>query len=248
MLNQPNTRDRELKTSRFTKLFESLGVINGKHFDENGFIIYRGFWWKLALPQVILAAHLSVVAGVSVWASNRSTLAWKVIPAGLVPGWLIWTLFEYIFHRWLLHHTRYRLLRKIFWQGLHREHHTYRQMQDPDHHGIHIAISLPVILAVVAAVAASTDGGFGLAIAAGWILGYSSYEALHWLFHSGESATGAAWAGLFRSLWDAHTVHHLRRADTNYGFVTMFWDRRFGTFLTAPQQVETTSSLPRFNL
>jgi len=243
MLKQPNTKNRELKVTRFTRILESLGVINGKQFDENGFIIYRGVWWKFALPQVILVAHLSVVALVSYWASIRSTQAWKVVPTGIILGWFVWTLFEYIFHRWLLHHMKYRLLRKIFWQGLHREHHMYRQMQDPDHHGIHVAISLPVILSVVAAVAVSADGGFALAIAAGWVLGYCSYEALHWLFHSGEPDAAEEGVNLFRSLWDAHTVHHLRRADTNYGFVTMFWDRRFGTFCAEPKTVQTLANV-----
>lgn len=227
------------RSSRFKGILKSVGIVGGKHTREDGFIIYNGFWWKLALPQVILIANLGVVALVSYWAAIRSTLAWRVVPAGIILGWFVWTLFEYIFHRWLLHHTQYRLLRKIFWQGLHREHHMYRQMQDPDHHGIHIASSLPVILGVVAAVAVSADGGFELAIAAGWVLGYCSYEALHWLFHSGESATGSGWMSLFGSLWDAHTVHHLRRADTNYGFVTMFWDRRFGTFWAEPETIQT---------
>ncbi len=242
MLNRTEAQDRELKVSRSTKILESLGVIDGKQVEENGFIIYHGLWWKLALPQVILAVYFGVVASVSYWSSIRSTLPWKVVPLGIILGWFVWTLFEYIFHRWLLHHTRYRLLRKIFWQGLHREHHAYRQMQDPDHHGIHVAISLPVILSVVAAVAASADGGFELAIAAGWVLGYCSYEALHWLFHSGESATGSGWKNLFGSLWDAHTVHHLRRADTNYGFVTMFWDRRFGTFWAEAETAKPLAS------
>jgi len=234
------------RSSRFKGILKSVGIVDGRHTREDGFIIYNGFWWKLALPQVILIAHLSVVALVSYWSAVRSTLAWKVVPAGIILGWFVWTLFEYIFHRWLLHHMKYRLLRKIFWQGLHREHHMYRQMQDPDHHGIHVAISLPVILSVVAVVAVSSDGGFELAIAAGWVLGYCSYEALHWLFHSGEPVAATGGVSLFRSLLDAHTVHHLRRADTNYGFVTMFWDRRFGTFLAASQQAETTTSLPRF--
>jgi sterol desaturase/sphingolipid hydroxylase (fatty acid hydroxylase superfamily) len=245
MLNQTNTRDRELKDSQFKKILESLGVINGKQIDENGFIIYRGFWWKLALPQVILAVYLGVVALVSYWSAIRSAQAWRVVPVGIILGWFVWTLFEYIFHRWLLHHMKYRLLRKIFWQGLHREHHMYRQMRDPDHHGIHIAISLPVILGVAAAVAASADGGFELAIAAGWILGYCSYEALHWFFHSGEPAASSEGKSMFRSLWDAHTIHHLRRADTNYGFVTMFWDRRFGTFWAEPETAKPLASVFR---
>ena len=98
------------RSSRFKGILKSVGIVDGKHTREDGFIIYNGFWWKLALPQVILIAHLSVVALASYWSAIRSTLAWRVVPAGIILGWFVWTLFEYIFHRWLLHHMKYRLL------------------------------------------------------------------------------------------------------------------------------------------
>jgi sterol desaturase/sphingolipid hydroxylase (fatty acid hydroxylase superfamily) len=66
------------------------------------------------------------------------------------------------------------------------------------------------------------------AILAGWLLGYALYEALHWLFHSGVS--GLRRMRPIRRLWEAHTVHHLQQLSANYGFITVFWDRRFGTY------------------
>ncbi|MFQ5802667.1 MAG: sterol desaturase family protein [Candidatus Methylomirabilales bacterium] len=205
--------------------------MTGKHINEDGTVVYSGFWWKLALPVVILTINLGVVAGTYAWATSRPGSGWSALSIGVLFGVLVWTLFEYVLHRWLLHHTRHPLLRKIFWNGFHREHHMYLQMKDPDHHGIHIAITFPIILLLLGAVGLATESGWGLAILAGYLLGYCAYEAFHWLFHSGNLESGLGKLPPIHRLWAAHTVHHLHRADTNYGFITLFWDKRFHTYL-----------------
>jgi len=154
-----------------------------------------------------------------------------VIAVGGLLGVCLWTLFEYVFHRWLLYHKRFRLLRKLFWNGMHREHHMYLHMKDPDHHGVHVAISLPIAPLLVSGVGIATTSGWGLAIVAGWLLGYCLYEVLHWLFHSGHLERGLGKFPPIRRLWAAHIVHHLHCADKNYGFITLFWDKRFHTYL-----------------
>lgn len=203
----------------------------GKYINEDKIIVYSGFWWKLALPQVILIAHLGVVAGTCAWAISRPGSSWSVISVGVLLGAILWTLYEYIFHRWLLHHKCHPLLRKIFWNSMHREHHMYLQMKDPDHHGIHIAISFPIALLLVGAVGFTTKSGWGLVVLAGWLFGYCAYETLHWLFHSGFLESGLGKFPPIYRLWTAHTAHHLHRADKNYGFITLFWDKCFHTYL-----------------
>lgn len=207
----------------------------GKHVNEHGFCVYTGVWWKLALPQVIILVHLGICAAISVWAASRPATDWFTFAVGFPLGFLIWTLCEYCLHRWLLHHTRRPLLHRIFWNGFHREHHMYPEMEDPDPHGIHPAVSFPIIALLVGTVALTTKSGWGLVVTAGWILGYCAYEALHWLFHAGDPEKGLAKLRFVQELWAAHTVHHLYRANKNYGFVTMFWDKCLGTYLTLEQ-------------
>lgn len=207
----------------------------GKHINDAGFCVYSGFWWKLALPEVIIPAYLAVVAGTGAWAASRPPSSWIAVATGVPLGFFIWTLFEYAFHRWLLHHTRHPALRMMFWHGLHREHHMASAMKDPDHHGIHPAISLPIVLLLVGSVGLTTESGWGLMVTAGWILGYCAYETLHWLFHSADPPMGAGQLPAIRHLWAAHTIHHLHRANRNYGFITLFWDRCFGTYLSPKQ-------------
>jgi hypothetical protein len=46
---------------------------------------------------------------------------------------------------------------------------------------------------------------------------------------NGEPFAGLGRVPFIRHLWEAHTVHHLQAITANYGFIGMFWDRRFGT-------------------
>jgi len=203
----------------------------GKYINEEGFPVYSGLWWKFALPVPILAIHGGLAAATIHFASLRPGSTGVRLAGGVLLGLGIWTLFEYFLHRWLLHHRRFPILKKIFWNGLHREHHMYRSMLDPDHHGIHVLLTLPVAALAIGPTALLSRSDWALAASAGWVLGYCGYEAMHWLFHSVSPRKGLLRVPLLRHLYEVHTVHHLRRPDRNYGFITAFWDRRFRTYL-----------------
>lgn len=203
----------------------------GKHVNEERFCVCTGFWWKLALPEVILPLHLSVFLAACAWAASRPAGRWDSVVIGVSLGFFVWTLFEYAFHRWLLHHTTHPVLRRIFWNGFHREHHSCPHMKDPDHHGIHVAISLPINLLLIGAVGLASESPWGSTNSAGWILGYCLYWALHWLFHSVDPGNRFARFRAIHTLGDAHTVPHLHPANRNYGLTTMFWGKVFGTYL-----------------
>jgi len=200
----------------------------GKRVRDDGFVEYSGLYWTLALPQIVIPVILSIIAGLLVWASRRPGSGWFPLGLGPALGLAAWTLFEYAFHRWLLHHTQHRTLRELFWKRLHAEHHGYRRMEDPDHHAVHLFIAIPIVGVLIGLVGVSTSSAWGPAVLAGWLLGSALYEALHWLFHSRESQLRRVPS--IRHLWEAHTVHHLQQISANYGFITMFWDRRFGTY------------------
>jgi sterol desaturase/sphingolipid hydroxylase (fatty acid hydroxylase superfamily) len=210
-------------------------VLGSRRARADGFVEYTGAWWKLALPLPILAVHLAVVASLCVWARLREPARWSALAAGVGLGFVLWTAFEYALHRWLLHNTTVPVLKRWFWQALHKEHHGYRAMKDPDHHGVHLAITFPLVVVIVSVVWGCGGGAFALAVTAGWVFGYCAYEGLHWLFHAGEPGEGFGRLPWIRRLWELHAVHHLHRADVNYGFVTSVWDALLGTRATKPE-------------
>jgi cyclopropane-fatty-acyl-phospholipid synthase len=212
-----------------------------KTFHPDGYCVYSGPWWWLAIPAVTLAAYLGVAIAGAFVALRLSGGPALPLVAGLPAGFAIWTLFEYVLHRWLLHETRRPILRDFFWDGFHREHHRYRRMEDPDPHTVHLAITLPIALGLLAAAALATRSGLAVALVTGWLAGYGAYELFHWIFHSEALTRRTSSVAWIRRLRDAHFVHHFERANRNFGFLTPFWDRVFGTY-AAPHRVNTNST------
>lgn len=216
-----------------------------KTLNAQGYPVYSGPYWWFAEPKFILPLYLTLVVSALAVARFAMGGAWLALAGGLVAGYLVWTLFEYILHRWMLHNRATRFMKKVFWEMLHKEHHLLRTMEDMDHHGIHPLISMPIVLGVVAL--SALGGAVGLAMGAGWALGYFAYEGLHWVFH-GKPGKGLLRLRHINWLKDMHEVHHLVDARRNYGFVTMFWDRVFGTYQKLPatrvSRVEDAQHVP----
>jgi len=213
----------------------------GKMRDEKGHLVYSGFFWKLARPRVILAVNGLLVAAALWFACFFRGLDPGSVGLGTLAGLGIWTLFEYVLHRWILHHKRIPFLRRILWGALHREHHGIPTMREPEYHSIDLAITFPIILVVLGLATLQSRTGFGLAIAGGWALGFCAYEWIHMVTHTYEPGTGVLRIPYLRYLYEVHQVHHHVNASRDYGFVTMFWDRCFRTFLSPKEAAEKSS-------
>jgi sterol desaturase/sphingolipid hydroxylase (fatty acid hydroxylase superfamily) len=209
---------------------------------EDGTIEYSSVWWAFALPRVILPLHLSIAAvlvGLGV-RRQEGYLPWLGIPLGLT----IWSLFEYFLHRILLHDRKTPIVRKVFWEALHKEHHLLRTMRDPQHRGIHPVISVPIVLAVVLPIGYATTSGLPIATAGGWVLGYCGYEFCHWSFHAGDPDGLLGRLPPLRALRRAHEIHHLERPGMNYGFLTLLWDRVFRTYDRVGRRIPSREAPP----
>ena len=200
-----------------------------RRIRRDGMIEYSGAFWFFARPQVILPLHSLIVATILALATMRAGGAVPHLVTAFGSGLLLWTLFEYSLHRWVLHHTRPDIVGRIFWRGLHRDHHGYRVMIATDHRGVHPLVSVPVVLGLGAALLFATARAWPLAAFAGWFTGYLLYELLHWVFHTPAPERGLFATRFVRKLREAHEVHHLRSSRRNFGFLTTAWDHAFGT-------------------
>jgi sterol desaturase/sphingolipid hydroxylase (fatty acid hydroxylase superfamily) len=139
-------------------------------------------------------------------------------PLLIVAGFLGWTFFEYVLHRWLLH--------GIF-NAPRREH--------ARHHGHPRApISTPVLTVTLGAIAlwalatlVLSRGGAALLVF-GTYAGYNYFALVHHLQHHYPSV-------LARSPWFGHQLRmhelHHRHPELLFGISSSLWDRVFGTFL-----------------
>ncbi len=161
-------------------------------------------------PPLILLALLVAFDG-GPW-----RIAGSVVLVGV--GVLVWTLAEYLIHRFAFHHFP-------GFKAAHLEHHA----EPAGLHG-----SPTVVTVLVFAVLALTPLWYvwGLqtaaALTAGLMLGYLAYVGVHYAVHH-VTSLGPSWIRpQLRALVRAHAVHH-HKTEHNFGVTTTFWDRVFGT-------------------
>ncbi len=136
-------------------------------------------------------------------------------------GWFLWTLGEYVLHRFAMHelHGRGIMSRE------HLEHHVHSTWS----FGTTLLLAwLGVVLVGVGlwAPVGWLVGGplVGVALGAGWIVGYFTYEYQHAVAHR-RPPTGRYSTWLRRH----HFHHHFGHPMANHGVSVPWWDKVFGT-------------------
>ncbi len=162
----------------------------------------------VAYPILIL-----VFASLSLANAGRGGVACFMVLAAA--GYCMWTLAEYLIHRFVLHHLPY-------FRGMHEVHHG-------DPHGL---VGTPTIFSVLLFLffvfwpLTAVLGVFAASsISTGLLSGYFAYGILHYTMHHWTSA------GLkpLRQLKRHHAIHHHVDSHRNYGVTTTIWDRVFHT-------------------
>jgi sterol desaturase/sphingolipid hydroxylase (fatty acid hydroxylase superfamily) len=141
-----------------------------------------------------------------------------------VSGLVLWTLLEYVLHRWAGHTNGLgKLVRKQ-----HFMHHA-----TPDYFTSlprKLALAVPV-LGGLAALGVLLFGPAGLALMLGTAAGWTFYERLHYATHvRGPRNAYGQWARRH------HLHHHFQSPKANHGVTSPVWDFVFGT-LERPETI-----------
>jgi sterol desaturase/sphingolipid hydroxylase (fatty acid hydroxylase superfamily) len=153
---------------------------------------------------------------------------------GAAAGAALWTLAEYLLHRFAMHELRGRGIMS----REHLEHHvratwTFDPVVVLSWVGV-IVVGV-VVWAPLGWLAVGPAAGAGLGT--GWVLGYAFYELQHALSHlRGPSGRYSRW------LRRHHFHHHFGHPMANHGVTTPVWDRVFGT-LELPDRVRVPRRL-----
>ena len=138
-------------------------------------------------------------------------------------GALYWTFHEYVAHRFVLHPPHDKLREKEFYKFLHWKHH-----QDSENPG-DIALPLPIslligviVFLVFWAILGRLD--YTLAMMPTIILGYLSYEWVHFYVHYNNPQSRV---GKWYRKW--HFIHHFKNDKRCYGVTSPIWDYVFRT-------------------
>lgn len=139
------------------------------------------------------------------------------IVAGFVVGIVLWTLLEYVLHRFAGHSNRL---------GKHVRKEHFAHHATPDYFTSlprKLVLAVPV-LSALGAIAVPLVGWAGLATVAGTAVGWTFYEALHKATHvRGPRNAYGAWARRH------HLHHHFQSPKANHGVTSPIWDWVFGT-------------------
>jgi len=140
-----------------------------------------------------------------------------------VLGGAFWTISEYLIHRFVFHPPFSDTYMKWFYFYSHGVHH--ETPNDASRLVMPPLLSIPLSLLFYFLFRTVFLEGH-LAIFSGFIVGYLTYDFLHYAthFHS------FSW-GWFKKLKKHHTAHHFTNPKLNYGVSNSFWDYIFFTKL-----------------
>ena len=149
-------------------------------------------------------------------------------------GFALWTLAEYVLHRFAMH----ELHGKGIMSREHLEHHVHSSWSFSVTHLLSWAGMLLVGFAVWMPLTWWAFGpAAGVTLAVGWAAGYFFYEYEHAMSHL-RAPSGRYGTWLRRH----HFHHHFGHPMSNHGVTALVWDQVFGTY-EAPERVRVPRRL-----
>lgn len=155
----------------------------------------------------------------------------------LFAGILLWTLMEYVIHRWAFHyHPKSETGQRIHFL-VHGIHHDYPR--DATRLVMPLLVSIPLATLFFFLFKLSF-GTFYLSIFSGFVLGYISYDSIHYATHHFKME-----GKIGKFLKTYHLKHHYGDEHTAYGVSNPLWDYVFGTVpdhVTEKKEFKTSAS------
>jgi sterol desaturase/sphingolipid hydroxylase (fatty acid hydroxylase superfamily) len=167
---------------------------------------------------------------IAIYGPGGAALLWYTARVGSGPlaitgtyaaGLLIWTLVEYLMHRFSFHHAPRTRLEVAIAYLVHGVHHAYPD--DSRRWVMPLVVTLPIIAALTA-IAHAAGGAAALPLVAGFVHGYLAYDTLHHTIHRGTNRSRAV-----RWLRKHHMQHHYATPDKRFGVSSPLWDLIFRT-------------------
>jgi sterol desaturase/sphingolipid hydroxylase (fatty acid hydroxylase superfamily) len=182
-------------------------------------------------PVVVLVIWLPVVAyflGSAIYNPPPQVAGRSAhITIGFLAGLFLWTLAEYVGHRFVFHYEPRTPRQEWIVFMFHGIHHLQPQCKTrlvmPPAVSVPMAILFYMAFYLILGVALGAPHWIA-PMYAGFILGYLSYDMIHYATHHFPMR----W-GILKYLKRYHMLHHYRTPDQRYGVSSPLWDVVFGT-------------------
>ncbi len=183
----------------------------------------------LSRSNAIFVISLYYTLSVIIFVAGTITSAIPVLTqVGLVvAGLFVFTLAEYMVHRWLYHSLRLKRMESWFYI-VHEIHH--QRPRDKKR------LTLPLAVAIVAGPLVYLIFWVFLReltpfFFPGFLSGYATYLLIHYYLHTQNFKSG-----VFRYLWRHHAIHHFKDDTVAFGVSSPLWDIVFGTMPSREQR------------
>lgn len=178
-------------------------------------------------PLITLITYSSFITLLLVLSYYYTSITFTQAMITYAAGLLVWSLFEYLMHRYLFH-----LVSEIAWVKripylLHGVHHEAprdesRLFMPPVPGAIIVSLLLGISWLIMRS--------YSFSFVAGLVNGYMFYAAMHYSMHVFKAPP------MLRKLWAHHALHHYKHHDKAFGVSTMLWDRIFRTMPPVKEQ------------
>ena len=165
----------------------------------------------LYVPVIIAAISLALTKG------HQSVVS---LLGMFLCGIIIWTVSEYLLHRFVFHYVARSRWGKRMEYIIHGVHH------DDPHDPLRLVMppAISICFALFAyGVGFALFGYDSLGFISGWTLGYLYYDFTHYVIHRRHGFRG------FGFQRRNHLIHHFKDPTRCYGVTSSFWDHVFGT-------------------
>lgn len=146
-------------------------------------------------------------------------------------GLVLWTLFEYVMHRFVFHYNPKTEFGKKIHFLAHGVHHDYPR--DATRLVMPLLISIPLAILHYFAFNFIFGDNYFLAVFSGYLIGYVLYDTVHFATHHWKMTSP-----LGKFLKEYHLKHHYIDPDTAYGVSNPMWDYVFFTVPVKEKAIE----------
>ncbi|UII21421.1 sterol desaturase family protein [Fulvivirga ligni] len=173
--------------------------------------------------------HISIPIGLF-FIYSGGLLYWSVANTDLAPsttvllfftGLFVFTLVEYMMHRYVFHMATYTKLREKIQYNFHGVHHDYPKDKD--------RLAMPPLVSLTLATTLLFlfrlfMGDFVFGFLPGFLIGYAGYLFVHYIVHAYQPPKN-----MFKTLWVHHAIHHYKDHERAFGVSSPLWDYIFRT-------------------
>ncbi|GAB4233028.1 MAG: hypothetical protein Tsb0034_06090 [Ekhidna sp.] len=172
----------------------------------------------IAVPLVVFSV---ISTGLVVYGFNHGYINAVTTPLLFLAGLFVFTLVEYLMHRFLFHLPPKTEKHEKFAYTVHGVHHDYPKDKD--------RLAMPIPLSITLSTGffflyKLIMGNLVFGFLPGFLMGYAAYLWVHYMVHAFQPPKN-----FWKILWVHHGIHHYKDPENAFGVSSPFWDMVFGT-------------------